>query len=147
MRGHVRNAITNHLTAKKYQAWAVLQRTPGITTRSRRGISHVSQLLLASNEALFSSLVSGNIRKAAANSFKVKKRDRAYPVGIVVSSNSKAKLDMICFISASRINHPFVAWNQLLQSSFLSWCAGISAKSSPTTSLRRHVNGHIRQAS
>ncbi|KAH9455315.1 hypothetical protein Pst134EA_022786 [Puccinia striiformis f. sp. tritici] len=73
----------------------------------------------SSNEALFSSLVSGNIRKAAANSFKVKKRDRAYPVGIVVSSNSKAKLDMICFIPASRINHPFVAWNQLLLFSFL----------------------------
>ncbi|KNE95708.1 hypothetical protein, variant [Puccinia striiformis f. sp. tritici PST-78] len=75
--------------------------------------------MLASNEALFSSLVSGNIRKAAANSFKVKKRDRAYPVGIVVSSNSKAKLDMICFISASRINHPFVAWNQLPSSEVL----------------------------
>ncbi|POW02879.1 hypothetical protein PSHT_11901 [Puccinia striiformis] len=131
MRGHVRNAITNHLTVKKCEpgisgrtmtarpGMGFLQRTPGITTRSRRGISHVSQLLLASNEALFSSLVSGNIRKAAANSFKVKKRDRAYPVGIVVSSNSKAKLDMICFIPASRINHPFVAWNQLRKPNFI----------------------------
>ncbi|KAH9445818.1 hypothetical protein PSHT_01607 [Puccinia striiformis] len=98
----------------------------------------------SSNEALFSSLVSGNIRKAAANSFKVKKRDRAYPVGIVVSSNSKAKLDMICFISASRINHPFGAWNQLRSVTEFSSNSSASKLSSAVL-FSFLVRGHIRK--
>ncbi|POV96345.1 hypothetical protein PSTT_15716, partial [Puccinia striiformis] len=116
MRGHIRNDITNSLTVKtlSFTCRAKLDQSCFMAdSLYNHPFEASNQLCQQAVRQSFLLWCAGISAKPSPIDSKVKKREQAYLVDIVVRSTSKAKLDRICFITDSWINHPFGAWNQL----------------------------------
>ncbi|POW04651.1 hypothetical protein PSTT_10240, partial [Puccinia striiformis] len=164
VRGNIRKVLTDNFTpqtcGRAYPVgWlgtvSALSLTPATTTHSERGISckHVRSPVLTqealmtclqiisestlSSAVLPSFLVCGHIRKVVTNHLTVKKRERVYPMGIVVTSTPKAKLDWICFLTDCCNSHPSEAGNKLRESNLIWVRVSSEARRSPVLTRKR----------